>query len=322
MDLCGLTVTHHDIVANSVMLGIEILFVGIGIYGVIKYIIYHRNAELQNIHTPNVLYYSGLCFLIISLLTIIFAIFKHSSSLCNHWTFDALLYNISYYLQMNFLWITLFVRLHHVFKDTAFEIHKNTIYIACILIFISLSVIALRFVVDNTDFIPLTGESLYIPINIFSLTISGLIMMVFIYKLYQIYKMCHNVDNGNPTDRLTNEILSVIVKNAILSIICIVINLIEIACIIYCSLTTIAPDWLYLQCEFVILLNSLITFICIALTYKFFDNEYYKICGCLDKCCKSCIEPQQDIVSQDIFYQDIATPTVGDATLTEYEPLV
>ena len=114
------------------------------------------------------------------------------------------------------------------------------------------------------------------------------------------------------TNARSNGVLSAITKNTILAIISISVNLIELGCILYCVETSNPTESLYIFCEFTTLLNALFTFLCIVLSYKFFDKQYYILCGWIDKCLRSCIKSM-------VIQKPESSKTEADA---EYEPLV
>ena len=291
MDRCNLTLAHHYLVASGVMVIAECIFVTIGAYVISKYIMHHRKENKQ---TPKLLYSSGLIFLIISLLTILLAITKHSSSVCNDWEWDDTLFLISYYCQMYFLWTVLFIRLYYVFEPTSYKLRPCTVYISCIILALSPFLIILRFAADHVDALALNAEPIMMAIFIFSIIISTAIMVLFIYKLCQMYAA--QKENNNDQNPANSKVLSVIIKNSTLAIICLSMNLIDLGCIFYCYFTTDGTDALYIACEFIILVNSLVTFICVVLTYKFMNKIYGKLCGCIDKLYESKEQRRREIV--------------------------
>jgi len=138
--------------------------------------------------------------------------------------------------------------------------------------------------ITGTDIIGIT-----IFVFSFSVIISSSIIILFIYKLFQIY---HSYTINDAYIVNGYSLLSVITKNTILTLFCISSSIIEIMCISYCVISTGSvrrSDLLYTFCEFVTLFDIITNFICIAFTYSFFDGHYNLLCGCLDRACKSCI---------------------------------
>ena len=80
------------------------------------------------------------------------------------------------------------------------------------------------------------------------------------------------------------KLLSIITKNTILAIISILQSIAFIACLFWCILP-VTPEIMIYCFSIIILMHVMINFICIALSYTFFDSEYTFFCGYIDSNC-------------------------------------
>merc|ERR1712157_354999 len=110
------------------------------------------------------------------------------------------------------------------------------------------------------------------------------ISSLFIYKLIQVSR--HIDDNNNDNDKLLK---AVITKNTILTLISFGVTVLVIIIFVIVSVTKLW--WL---AAYGILLDAFTNYICITLTFKYFDSIYFKMCGCIDAKCKNMVNTNSE----------------------------
>eukprot|EP01084_Bolivina_argentea_P296707 511039_1 len=185
---------------------------------------------------------------------------------------------ITYFIQLYLLWVILFKRLSIVFAPTVYALSKATLTIFHT-IFIIAPTMLIAFIIFH-----LTSnkyEHIHSIVNvtlilfimfmciIFPLILSGL----FIYKLMKLFK-----DRANDYESVNNRLIVAMTKNTNLSVISISSSL----------LTTISFVTLVSIASWMVLLDVFINFMCIMLSYSWFQNIYLSMCKPIDKQWKKC----------------------------------
>lgn len=257
------------------------------------------NSKKHNKKTRKILFVSGSIFFVFSsfgllaTLTNIMSICFHGSD-TNYLDFHHWIYFIIFYgIQTYFLWLILFLRLKYVFEGSIYKLSKLTVRIH-IVIFIFIPIIApcllliLSYIKSNLIYTILL-LLLFIFIIIFSMSLS----ILFIYKLYNVFKINQQHKNS--------KLLQTISKSTILAIISLSLTFLTPITMLMCfysihhSQSTnnqrsismeIATSILAVICLFDVFTN----YFCILLSYNCFDKLYGKLCGKFDtKCRQFCI---------------------------------
>ena len=182
---------------------------------------------------------------------------------------------ICYGNQIGFLLMVLFLRLKEMFDETMFAISKTTNNLFMSIWFLMYCSIPILFILSRMIQTLLTIIS-------FLFGISGIlniiISILFIKKLLDV--------NKNLSKESSEELINVITKTSILTVISCIFTIILMISLIFQIFNeeyrnSIIPTWFLLS-------DSFTNFICISLQFKFFKREFYYFCGCMDRKCKSC----------------------------------
>eukprot|EP01084_Bolivina_argentea_P101213 181502_1 len=245
------------------------------VLGTIRYLMYYKHHPTER--PPKTLFIVGLLHLSISLcaLASYLANSIQKTITCGAWFWSLFYIFMGFHsLQTYFLWIVLFLRVYYTFMDSVYTISRWTIYFFS-LIFIAAAIAALLVM------IPIFESSIQwiftFTLLVLMVVMSFAISALFIYKLHCVYKSMIDAiqDDG---------LLSIITKNTILVLLSISFS---IGSLLSTVLTLYQWGWAISRIRnFIFLFDAYTNFICIILTYKFFDKYYHNICGCVDTKCK------------------------------------
>jgi len=264
------------IVVDFVMMVIASACIVTVIYGIYKYAQSWRNIKDDYLRPPLYIHRSGLFFFVISLFTLINAMLYDIFYLvCKELDdYQGPIYHIIYFLQIYSLWLILFLRVYYLFTNSMFKLSRAVVYAYYFcFIFVALAVIPV-FVLFRLE-----AESyLTLPYVALSICFSTALLVTFLMKLLHIFL-------GVGADEL---LINTATKNTLLAFISICCTFVVIFVLIGLYIRH-QGDWAHhsvleeLMLEFAILVDIVSNFVCVLLTYKFFDKQYYRICGPLDK---------------------------------------
>eukprot|EP01084_Bolivina_argentea_P078149 141784_1 len=239
-----------------------------------KYIVYKKSSIIQQ---PNFLYYPGLIFIILISLSLFSYIFV-ATFLCINDTTRLLIetiFSLFYGLQFYLLLLIMFLRLYYVFHNSPLKLSKITTY-SYILIYILLPILiifTLSLGLNHTLFVTFVTISFVL----FVILILSIIIL-FIAKLVRVYKYCANDE----------ELMDAVTKTTILTLVSILVTLlIPTHSLLREPFDFEYGSWFYFLGNVFTILDIFTNFLCIVMSYKYFDSYYYYICGCLDTQCKS-----------------------------------
>ena len=274
MSSCGL-ILWISVVIHSIIL-------------IITIIIFIKSALnlCPNTAESKLLSYSAIITLIICCAVCIFNILeKIVWCLDDKWYIIWALYTIAYCLEFYFLCLYLFLKLCHVFQNTAFELSNRTktIYrtIFATSPIIIVIILIMGYFVAEWSYFTSTIALIYAWASVVFLN------YLFIKKLIQV--------NRNSDD---NELLDVITKHTILATISLQFTVVVFITFGISSFidndTSILhlSDWIG---SYSILFDVFTNSLCIGLSLHCFDKYYGICCGCMDKQCrKSCEKTVSD----------------------------
>eukprot|EP01083_Nonionella_stella_P007686 22116_1 len=261
------------IIVDYVMLIISFLCLIVTIYGTYRYIKDHRALKTSNIKPTKPLYFGGLIFFIVSSITLLNAMIYDALYLvCPQLDdLEGPIYHSVYFLQIFCLWIVLFLRIYSIFKTSEFELSKITI---------ALYIVAFSVVIITT--IPfymiyeLHADSIItLPYVTLSALFSGMLLVTFIHKLVDVFSQ-FGVDE---------HLLKTMVKNTVLAVISIACTLVVVIVLVvlyikhegnYHDRYSVLEE---LVLELFILIDIVSNFICVLLSYAFFDQKFQRLCG-------------------------------------------
>ena len=181
---------------------------------------------------------------------------------------------VCYGNQIGFLLMVLFLRLKTMFGETMYALSKTTKIMFITIWSIMYCSIPMGFILSRMLQILLTIIS-------FLFAISGVlnvaISILFIRKLVDV--------NKNLYEESSDDLINVITKTSILTVISCIFTVILMISLIFQILSeeyrnSIIPTLFLLS-------DSFTNFICISLQFKFFEKEFYYFCGCIDTKCKT-----------------------------------
>eukprot|EP01083_Nonionella_stella_P078361 214404_1 len=246
---------------------------------VVIYRLYKSHQQQTGSSKNKTLYYLGLFFFVAVVMWFIAA-----TTLNSLWCFDSMetfyhdMYGASggvYMLQFVLLLLILFMRLQTIFKDTALALSRSIIIIFWCLFFIfniNGMIIVGAMMMDPGGLV----YSILYPLN----ALLGFLMMFFLVFLY-IYKL-YSVSTHQESSQNT-KILSSITKSTILTLISLTSS------IVFMIYAAVVPhkegmsDLLALLSNSLVLCDVYTNATAIALSFKSFDAQYFKMCGCCHK---------------------------------------
>eukprot|EP00484_Ammonia_sp_Unknown_P024524 CAMPEP_0197026674 /NCGR_PEP_ID=MMETSP1384-20130603/6711_1 /TAXON_ID=29189 /ORGANISM="Ammonia sp." /LENGTH=437 /DNA_ID=CAMNT_0042455379 /DNA_START=30 /DNA_END=1343 /DNA_ORIENTATION=- len=263
------------VVIDIVMMLIATACLLLVVYGIYKYVELWRATKEDYLRPPVYIHRSGLFFFVISLITLFNALLYDIFYLvCKELDeYEGPIYHTVYFLQIYSLWIILFLRVYYLFTNSMFRLSRTVVYAYCAcFIAVALSVIPV-FVLFRLE-----AESyLTLPYVALSICFSTALLVTFLMKLLHIFL-------GVGADEL---LINTATKNTLLAFISICCTFVVIFVLIGLYIRH-QGDWAHhsvleeLMLEFAILVDIVSNFVCVLLTYKFFDKQYYRLCGPLD----------------------------------------
>lgn len=285
---CTTPTETGSIVVDWIMLVIATLSLLSTGYGLYQYITHYRPLP-DDKKPPKPLFIIGLIFFIISSFTLFNALLYDVFYLtCRELDdYEGPIYHTCYFMQIYTLWLTLFCRLYYVFKESSYRLKKLSIYLyyaAFISVALCMIPMYIIFDLEAESFITLPYVTLSIAFNIS-------LLVAFIYKLYQLL---HDMQSASSSPKggirgsykkHTDPLLIIMTKNTLLAVISILCTFLVIIVLIYLYARHKGhyerhSDMEEFVLEFVILVDIVSNFICILLSYQFFDNEYNRFCKC------------------------------------------
>ena len=187
-------------------------------------------------------------------------------------------FNFQYYVMI----LLLFYRLKVVFDGTAYELTKCTIW-AFFIMYTSSILSGIFYSVLND----VTSSSL---VEMISVTLGILLALanisflsfLFVSKLNNVNKRCLGQQNDD------DKLISTITKQTILTLISISSLAVHLVIILLFNVTgflIFSVHGIFIW-NLVILVDVWSNFICILLSYRQFDEYYFRVCGCCDTKCK------------------------------------
>eukprot|EP01084_Bolivina_argentea_P314174 544159_1 len=275
-----------DIIASVVVILINIIFLLFSISMTYTYISKHyntsrsRTASIQKQQSgtsaqsdmPKLLYYTGLMFVIISIILLTVAV-PFNFYCDDHWIFDIFteIFSVSYSIHCYLMLILWFLRIYYVFKDTEFALNKCAFYFYFILAAIMPFLMIYSIIILSTD----SSFGLIIFLVLLFLFLIFLLSLVgqFVFKLIRIYK---NLSHQH-------QFIGIITRSTILTIFCLVFSIIYGLLMVARNVS----DYIlfrYLRNSFQ-LLSIFINYVCVLLSYHYFDGYYAKCCTKMDNKC-------------------------------------
>ena len=182
--------------------------------------------------------------------------------------------------QMEFLLVVFFLRLYTMFKNTFYELHTNAVYSYIIaLIFLYCTIPVLIFVFRKTSGFFIVVVCIFVVAAILQIIITT----SFVKKTFKVNKLAQTGSASN--DEIDAELLNIITKTSILFIISCIFTVLNVI-----SLAMRYVNENYDESVFPVyfgLMDSFTNAFCILLSFKYFEPQYLRICGCLDKKCKA-----------------------------------
>ena len=183
-----------------------------------------------------------------------------------------------YVLQAFLMLITWFIRLYSAFKGTILQIHQATMIIF-LSVAITIFIFGVIFGFDRTLIYSdvINEHNWYIVGVILAAIFISLILFLcslFIYKLVMVYKNLGS-DEG---------FIKLITKITILNFTSIFITIAFIPSLVAYTMG-IYGEFVH---HFAILINYLSNFICIILSYTYYDKQYNRYCGWMNNRCNAC----------------------------------
>ena len=255
-------------------------------YGLYQYVVHYNRLSIDK-KPGKPLFIIGLIFFIISLFTLLNALLYDIFYLvCMELDeYEGPIYHTSYFCQIYTLWLTLFFRLYFVFRDSQYRLSRVAvaIYVFCF-VSVAMAIIPMYFVFDLND-----AESyITLPYVALSILFNFGLMIGFLYKLSQLLtdmqlSGTQELSAERPNKNVIDPLLITMTKNTLLAVISISCTFLVIIVLIYLYIRndgeykkhSITEEFIL---EFAILVDIVSNFICVLLSYHFFDFEYQKVC--------------------------------------------
>eukprot|EP01084_Bolivina_argentea_P034324 63525_1 len=260
------------IIVDYIMIAIALCCLLVTIYGTYRYVKDHNALKSSTIKPQKSLYIVGFVFFVVTLITLSQAlIYDVMYLICPSLDqVEGPIYHATYFVQIFFLWIILFLRIYHIFRNSAFDLSKCIIrsYITAFICALAATIpIYYFFQFDADHFITL-------PYVAMSAIFSTAILITFIHRLILVF-----------TNLGRDEyLLKSLVKHTILaatSISCTFLVIIVLI-ILYVKHSGVLSRHSVLEeliLELFILIDIVSNFVCILLSYSFFDKIFHKLCG-------------------------------------------
>eukprot|EP01083_Nonionella_stella_P304751 1060333_1 len=190
---------------------------------------------------------------------------------------------ILYFIQIYLAWLMLFMRLHieHVrFNQciiTSFKVMFGlspfiTALYVTYLIWLQISGFHKEDALFSSHIV--LNVSMFSILMLCSVIMPVVLVVLFVWKLMQMYKQIHTFRDMKERDRV-DILIPVITRHTVLGVVYVTLTLLTMAsCFVHVVLST------YLG-----LINIYCNFVCIMLAYVHLNEYYFKTCGVLDKRC-------------------------------------
>ena len=251
------------------------------LYIIFKFI-QHRIQSAKK-RSPACLFYLGLLFLIVSSITLFLWTFLFIF-ICYPLEGDfiiSLMATLCYAIfQFYLLWLVMYIRLYSVFKESVHRISKCTntcmVVLFILLPILMYALIVIFFHFDQTG----TGKSIWFAFLIFA-AVSLLFSLLFIGKLYKIQRHSNVASKESP-------VMIAMTKTIILALFSFSVSVFVaiISYFLYDYKTKYLSMWILNA--LLIILDIYSNFICVALSYSIFNEQYTKCCGRIDEKCRKC----------------------------------
>jgi len=239
--------------------------------------------QKQSKKQPQYLFYPGIIFVLTAYIVMIadtISIFFYD---CNHmwWMLFMLIFGFTYTLQISLVLIILFLRVYFIFKTSAYALSKLTICIFMIT-FISLPPIVgvVEFWYHTSHHSDESSIALAICYFINILIMTSLLIL-FIHKLFTIYGHLPAIQDIKQSDT-HRSLMRVITRTVVLTSISVIFTF--IASIGFITINKLNKLGLMIVAVLVII-DVYTNFVCILLSYTYFNDYYDKLCGKFDLFC-------------------------------------
>eukprot|EP01084_Bolivina_argentea_P088422 159637_1 len=187
------------------------------------------------------------------------------------------------FLQNTLLVILLFIRIYYVFRGTPFQLTHTIILIFILSFIISIgifiSLLSTRFTFPNTH----PSFTCAVTLCIFNLLFMISITSLFLVKLANIFKLENKIQIS--TDE-NNGLINIITKMTILSLISMSITFIACLFLLFRFVVFGSNIYTIIISEWATTIDIYSNFLCVSLTFNFFEKSYLKLCHCFDAKCK------------------------------------
>ena len=260
--------------------------------------IYIKAYYKGNMELSKAFFYSGL-----SLFCLIFCAYITGSIdafyFCSNQRLWFIFFNffMQFYLAEGFIFLgILFFRLHSVLVSSALALSQFTVRT----FFTSYTVMLICAVLSGVLYashLHRVKAAIFISIvGLLGIMLAIFIVCLYIYKLAQVHRA--TIDSFNDKD----EMIRIITKTSLLCFIaCLTCFLTAISLILSRTFSSIHLDFIHGIIHFI---DMYTRFICIYLSFSYFDSQYMKLCGCCDKYCDElCTECLHKINQREIIQE-------------------
>ena len=275
-------------ILSLIITAINIILYFTSLYFTLQFIQYERSKPVHK-KTPKLSYYSGVTFCIISSFTLL-SWGLMPIDIC--WIFvytqwGVYIFRITkwfYLLQLYCLWLTLFIKLYYVFKDSIYSLSSCTIRL--FITFFIFSPITMWIILNLSISFSEDGRTGWIAFLSFAI-FSVLLSYLFIHKLFKLFR---DTQKLNPISKMNpkNNILSTMTRTTILAIISLILSILS-PVILYVYYPSMHYNFLSLINYQLPMMDIYTNFICVILTYGPFTKHYVVLCGICDLQCKKCL---------------------------------
>ena len=243
-----------------------------------KFIKAHVQNEERKTRSTLLLFYPGLIFFIFTFLAFVMILIVMLYYCSEHQSFYPKLiasFIMFYVLQLYMLLLTLWIRLYYVLHGTFQAFSKVTISIMTI-IFISILVLSVAGVIIYNIYYQIGYWLVYFTLFLLLILIFSVVTM-YIYKLLVIYKNMMS----------DAKLIEIITKTTMLTIISIFATLLSPIMLVMQKRTNMNQviDGQMIQ-NLVFYSDIYTNFLCIVLSYRYFDTYYIKLCKGTHSCCE------------------------------------
>eukprot|EP01083_Nonionella_stella_P095409 267862_1 len=238
----------------------------------ISFIRHYSKTETK---PPTTLFYSSVTFIICSSLALLAQIpvqlFQCIELETPHAEgFILLMFSIFYSVQYYMLLVSLFLRLKETFHGSIYELSECTVKTFKFLftfnpLFMTITSVILAFNM-------IIGIALFSILFVIAFGMTTTIVWLYVYKLSKVYK---NVDADE-------HYVDIITKLTILLVFCILGTFIAPIPVTLHFMASPMDAYAFWTVHSMLSLDIYMNFICIVLSYSYFNPYYLKLCGCLD----------------------------------------